>query len=64
MSAKTPCSTLHQEIPLTKKKGSFTLEESLVHLIHSNQIDREDAQLCSIHPDDLDILLKSSSPSS
>jgi len=51
---------LHQEIPLTKKKGSFTLEESLVNLIHSNQIDREDAQLCSIHPDDLDILLKSS----
>jgi twitching motility protein PilT len=51
---------LHQEIPLTKKKGSFTLEESLVHLIHSNQIDREDAQLCAIHPDDLDILLKSS----
>ncbi len=55
---------LHQEIPLTKKKGSFTLEESLVHLIHSNQIDREDAQVCSIHPDDLDILLKSSSASS
>jgi twitching motility protein PilT len=51
---------LHQEIPLTKKKGSFTLEESLVQLIHSNQIDREDAQLCAIHPDDLDILLKSS----
>jgi twitching motility protein PilT len=51
---------LHQDIPLTKKKGSFTLEESLVHLIHSNQIDREDAQLCAIHPDDLDILLKSS----
>jgi twitching motility protein PilT len=51
---------LHQEIPLTKKKGSFTLEESLVQLIHSSQIDREDAQLCAIHPDDLDILLKSS----
>jgi len=51
---------LHQEIALTKKKGSFTLEESLVHLIHSNQIDREDALLCSIHPDDLGILLKSS----
>jgi len=49
---------LHQEIPLTKKKGSFTLEESLVQLIHSNQIDREDALLCSIHPDDLDILMK------
>jgi twitching motility protein PilT len=52
---------LHQEIPLTKKKGSFTLEESLVHLIHSNQIDREDALLCSIHPDDLDILMKAAS---
>src|SRR5437588_490947 len=54
---------LHQEIPLTKKKGSFTLEESLVHLIHSGQIDREDALLCSIHPDDLGILLKSSAVS-
>ena len=52
---------LHQEIPLTKKKGSFTLEESLVQLIHSNQIDREDALLCSIHPDDLDILMKAAS---
>jgi twitching motility protein PilT len=51
---------LHQEIALTKKKGSFTLEESLVHLIHSGHIDREDALLCSIHPDDLGILLKSS----
>jgi twitching motility protein PilT len=54
---------LHQEIALTKKKGSFTLEESLVHLIHSGQIEREDALLCSIHPDDLDILMKSSAAS-
>ena len=51
---------LHQEIALTKKKGSFTLEDSLVQLIHSGQIDREEALHCSIHPDDLDILLKSS----
>jgi len=50
---------LHQEIALTKKKGSFTLEDSLVQLIHSGQIDREEALHCSIHPDDLDILLKS-----
>src|SRR6516225_9223590 len=55
---------LHQEIPLTKRKGSFTLEESLVQLIYSNQIDREDALLCSIHPEDLDILLKSHSAAS
>ena len=51
---------LHQEIPLTKKRGSFTLEESLVTLIRSGEIEREDAQLCAIHPDDLNILLKSS----
>jgi twitching motility protein PilT len=50
---------LHQEVALTKKKGSFTLEDSLVQLIHSGQIEREEALHCSIHPDDLDILLKS-----
>jgi twitching motility protein PilT len=49
---------LHQEIPLTKKKGSFTLEESLVTLIRNGDIDREEAQVCAIHPDDLDVLLK------
>lgn len=50
---------LHQEIALSKRKGSFTLEDSLVQLIHSGQIEREEALHCSIHPDDLDILLKS-----
>lgn len=49
---------LHQEIPLTKKKGSFTMEESLVTLVKNGDIEREDAQLCAIHPDDLEILLK------
>jgi twitching motility protein PilT len=49
---------LHQEIPLTKKKGSFTLEESLVTLIRNGDIEREEALVCAIHPDDLDILLK------
>ncbi len=51
---------LHQEITMTKKKGSFSLEDSLVTLVHNNHIDREDALLCAIHPDDLDILLKPS----
>jgi twitching motility protein PilT len=51
---------LHQEIPLTKKRGSFTLEESLVTLIRNGEIEREEAQICAIHPDDLDILLKAS----
>ena len=51
---------LHQEIPLSKKRGSFTLEESLVTLIRNGDIEKEDAQLCAIHPDDLNILLRSS----
>ena len=50
---------LHQEITMTKKKGSFSLEESLVTLIRAGQIEREDALVCAIHPDDLDILLNS-----
>jgi twitching motility protein PilT len=51
---------LHQEITITKKKGSFGLEDSLVRLIQQGQIEREDAELCAIHPDDLQILLKGS----
>jgi twitching motility protein PilT len=49
---------LHQEIMLTKKKGSFSLEESLVKLVSQGFIEREDALLCAIHPDDLEIMLK------
>ena len=49
---------LHQEIPLTKKKGSFTLEESLVTLIRNGDIEKEDAMVCAIHPDDLAVLMK------
>jgi twitching motility protein PilT len=49
---------LHQEIAITKKKGSFTLEDSLANLVRAGHIEREEAQLCAIHPDDLDILLK------
>lgn len=52
---------LHQEITMSKKKGSFALEESLVQLISKGRIDREEALLCAIHPDDLDILLKTGS---
>jgi twitching motility protein PilT len=55
---------LHQEIALTKKKGSFSLEDSLVNLVRQGHIEREDALLCAIHPDDLNILLKSSASAS
>ena len=49
---------LHQEITITRKQGSFTLEDSLVTLIKNGDIEKEDALLCAIHPDDLEILLK------
>lgn len=55
---------LHQEIALSKNRGSFSMEDSLVALIKSGHIDREDAQLCATHPDDLEILLKQPRPES
>ncbi len=51
---------LHQEITITRKKGSFGLEDSLVQLIKQGHIEREDAEFCAVHPDDLQILLKGS----
>ncbi len=49
---------LHQEITITKRKGSFTLEESLAKLVIGGQIEREEALAAAIHPEDLSILLK------
>ncbi len=49
---------LHQEITITKKHGSFSLEESLLQLVKQGHIDREEALLCANHPDDLEIFLK------
>jgi twitching motility protein PilT len=50
---------LHQEITMTKNKGSFTLEESLVQLVKQGDVDREDGLLYAVHPDDFNSLLKS-----
>lgn len=49
---------LHQEITLTKGKGSFSQEESLLELVRQGHLDREEALLCAAHPDDLEIRLK------
>jgi len=49
---------LHQEITITRKAGSFSLEESLAQLVAQGDLIREDAMLRAIHPDDLDTLLK------
>jgi twitching motility protein PilT len=54
---------LHQEITMSKKKGSFSMEDSLVHLIRQGHIEREDAEQCAIHPDDLEILLRNTQKS-
>jgi len=50
---------LHQEITITRKQGSFTMEESLAQLVFQNDLSREDALTRAIHPEDLDTMLKS-----
>jgi twitching motility protein PilT len=49
---------LHQEITITRKQGSFTMEESLAQLVFQQDLTHEDAMTRAIHPDDLDTLLK------
>lgn len=50
---------LHQEITLTRKHGSFSMEESLADLLAAGHITRDEAMNCAVHPDDLDTLLRS-----
>ncbi len=49
---------LQQEITITRKQGSFTLEESLAQLVMQNDLGREEAMVRALHPEDLDVLLK------
>ncbi len=49
---------LHQEITMTKGKGSVTLEESLAQLVRAGAVDRDDALHFAVHPEDLLSLLK------
>jgi len=49
---------LHQEITITRKQGSFTMEESLAQLVFQQDLTREDAMMRALHPDDLDTMLK------
>jgi len=49
---------LHQEITMTRNKGSLTLEESLAHLVRHGAVEREDALLYALHVEDLQSLLK------
>ena len=49
---------MHQEITMTKNKGSFSQEESLLELVRQGHVDREEALLCAVHPDDLESRLR------
>ena len=48
---------LHQEITITRKQGSFSLEESLAELVKRDLVDRRDALTRAGHPDELERLL-------
>jgi twitching motility protein PilT len=49
---------LHQEITMSRRYGSFTLEETLARLVLSGQVDRAEAALRVNHPDDFESALK------
>lgn len=45
---------LHQEITITRRNGSFTLEESLTRLVREGIIEWADAHARAVHPDEFD----------
>jgi twitching motility protein PilT len=49
---------LNQEITMSRKAGSFTLEESLARLVQRGALDRKEALLRAAHPDELESLLR------
>jgi twitching motility protein PilT len=49
---------LHQEITLTRKHGSFSLEESLAGLVREGLVERQEAMARAIHPEELEQLLR------
>jgi twitching motility protein PilT len=48
---------LHQEITITRKAGSFTLEESLAKLVQDGVLDRKEAVMRAAHPEELESIL-------
>jgi twitching motility protein PilT len=49
---------LHQEMSITRKQGSLTLEESLGRLVRAGLITATDAAARAGHPDELDSILR------
>jgi Tfp pilus assembly pilus retraction ATPase PilT len=50
---------LHQEITVTRKYGSFTLEDCLAKLVAKGQVERAVAALRVNHPDEFESSLRS-----
>jgi twitching motility protein PilT len=48
---------LHQEITITRKHGSFTMEESLARLVREGAIDRREALVRAVHTDEMEGLI-------
>jgi twitching motility protein PilT len=48
---------LHQEVTISRKHGSFTLEECLARLVKSGVIDRREAALRANHPEDFELAM-------
>jgi Tfp pilus assembly pilus retraction ATPase PilT len=48
---------LNQEVTITRKQGSFTLEESLARLVQGGVVRREIASMRAAHAEELDTLL-------
>ncbi|HYR46398.1 MAG TPA: PilT/PilU family type 4a pilus ATPase [Thermoanaerobaculia bacterium] len=51
---------LHQEIVLTRKQGSVTLEESLARLVRENSVELEEARVRAAHPEEFESYLRGS----
>ncbi|HEY8548974.1 MAG TPA: PilT/PilU family type 4a pilus ATPase [Vicinamibacterales bacterium] len=49
---------LHQEITITRKHGSISLEESLARLVREGLVDRQEALARAAHPEELERALR------
>ena len=49
---------LHQEITITRRHGSFTLEESLARLVSQGLLERREAMARTGHTEELEGLLR------
>jgi Tfp pilus assembly pilus retraction ATPase PilT len=49
---------LHQEITLTRRQGSATLEESLARLVREGVVDADEARARAAHAEDFETFLR------